>query len=62
VERDVFSYLELTVLSGSNAAIPQDVTGDIGADWGLHLIDVNIAMGSLVNLAASQAAAFAARP
>jgi hypothetical protein len=59
VNRDPFTYLELTVLKGTG--LPSDVSGDITPDWGLHLIDVNIAMGSLVNLAAAQAAGFAAR-
>ncbi len=59
VERGEFTYLALTVRDG--AALPDDIGGDITADWGLHLVDVHIAMGSLVNLAASQAAAFAAK-
>jgi hypothetical protein len=58
VDRDQFTYLELTVLRGTG--LPSDVTGDITPDWGLHLVDVAIAMGSLVNLAGSEAAAFAA--
>jgi hypothetical protein len=61
VDRDEFTYLELTVLPSVSSARPTDVSADIGADWGLHLIDVHIAMGSLVDLAGAQAAAFAAQ-
>jgi pimeloyl-ACP methyl ester carboxylesterase len=61
VEMGDYTYLELSVLPGMNAARPTDVSADIGADWGLHLIDVHIAMGNLVDLAAMQAAAFAAQ-
>jgi hypothetical protein len=60
VDRDQFTYLELSVMGGGSK--PSDVTGDITPDWGLHLIDVNIAMGSLVKLAAAEAAAFVAKP
>jgi hypothetical protein len=36
-----------------------DVGGQISPDWGLHLVDVNIAMGNLVDLVASQGQAYA---
>jgi hypothetical protein len=39
-----------------------DVSADIGANWGLHIIDMHVAMGDLVDLAGKQAAAFAAHP
>ncbi|MBL8559928.1 MAG: DUF3089 domain-containing protein [Hyphomonadaceae bacterium] len=44
-------------------AIPGDVLvgGRVLADWGLHLIDVNIAMGDLVELAGRQGEAWRAR-
>ena len=32
------------------------------ASWGLHLADVNIALGELMNVVASQAAAYVAEP
>jgi hypothetical protein len=35
--------------------------GQIAADWGLHLIDANIAMGNLVDLVGSQGKAWLAR-
>jgi hypothetical protein len=51
------TYLEVTV--HGNPADPRidDITGDVGgatpsAMWGLHLIDVNLAMGNLVDIVA----------
>ena len=44
-----------------------EITGDIGpaatplANWGLHLIDANLAMGNLVDIVGQQAKAFAAK-
>jgi hypothetical protein len=33
----------------------------VSADWGLHLIDANIAMGDLVDLVGQEAKAYLAR-
>jgi hypothetical protein len=57
-------YLEVTV--NGNPADPRvdDIIGDIGAgpnvlaNWGLHLIDVNLAMGNLVDIIAQQSKAY----
>jgi len=35
-----------------------DVGGDLTPEWGLHLIDVNVAMGDLVAIAQSQGHAY----
>ena len=35
--------------------------GQIAADWGLHLIDANIAMGNLVDVVGQQSKAYLAR-
>ncbi len=61
------TYLEITV--HGNPADPRvdDIRGDIGAlgkplaNWGLHLIDVNLAMGDLLNRVEDQAKAYRAR-
>jgi hypothetical protein len=37
------------------------VTERIGPDWGLHLYDVNLALGNLVEVARRQAKAYARR-
>ena len=60
------TYLEVAV--HGNPADPRidEITGDVGgatplANWGLHLIDVNLAMGNLVDLVGQQAKAYAAK-
>lgn len=62
VDRDEFTYLALTVLSDRADLRADDISGDITPDWGLHLVDVHIAMGNLVDLSASEYAAYAAQP
>jgi hypothetical protein len=62
VDRNEFTYLALTVKADPSDPRADDVSGDITPDWGLHMIDVHIAMGNLVELAASEYAAFAAQP
>jgi hypothetical protein len=58
VERDGYHYLEVTIIP-DDVRTP-DVPGDIPGGWGLHLVDVNVAMGQLVDLVAAQAAAWVA--
>jgi hypothetical protein len=55
------NYLEVTV--HGNAADPRtdDIGGDLTPMWGLHLVDVNLAMGNLVDIVGRQARAYAAR-
>jgi hypothetical protein len=61
------TYLKVTVNGNPNDPRVDDITGDIGvaptvlANWGLHLIDVNLAMGNLVDIVGQQAKAYAAR-
>ncbi len=44
-----------------------DITGDISANgqvlaiWGLHLVDVNLAMGNLVDIVGTEAKAWLAK-
>lgn len=68
VSKDGFTYLEAHV--NADPADPRtdeiagDVTGPGGVvakDWGLHLIDANIAMGDLVDVVGQQAKAYAAK-
>jgi DUF3089 family protein len=57
-------YLEVTVNGNPSDPRTDDITGDIGAggnvlaNWGLHLIDVNLAMGNLLDIVAQQTKAF----
>lgn len=61
------SYLAVTV--NGNPADPRvdDIVGDVvtmgmlQADWGLHLIDVHVAMGNLLKVVETKAAAFKMR-
>ncbi len=61
------SYLEITVHGDPADPRVDDITGDLGAgtrvlaDWGLHLVDVNLAMGNLVDIVGQQAKAYVAR-
>jgi hypothetical protein len=59
VERDGFHYLEVTVHADPGPRV-DDVRGDLTPEWGLHLIDVNVAMGDLVEVARRQGEAYAA--
>jgi hypothetical protein len=53
------SYLELSVNPDPGPRV-DDITGDLTPEWGMHLIDVNVALGNLVDLVAAQAQAWAA--
>ena len=60
-------YLEVTV--HGNPADPRvdDIGGDIGvgsnvlANWGLHLVDVNLTMGNLLDIVGTQATAYVSK-
>jgi hypothetical protein len=64
---DNATYLEVTVNGNPSDPRVDDITGDLGvganvaANWGLHLIDVNLAMGNLVDIVGQQAKAYAAK-
>jgi DUF3089 family protein len=64
MSNDNANYLEVIVRSDSSGARTNDIIGDIRADgkvlanWGLHLVDVNIAMGNLVDIVGRQAKAW----
>lgn len=62
------SYLAITVNGDPNDPRTDEITGDVFsngqvlAEWGLHLIDVHLAMGNLIDLVQTKAAAFAQPP
>lgn len=60
VVRDGFSYLEITVLADPSDPRTDDIGGDIPPlpSFGLHIVDVNLAMGNLVEIVGQQAEAF----
>jgi hypothetical protein len=61
---DNATYLEITVHGDPSGPRTDDIVGDLGApgqiatDWGLHLVDMNLAMGDLVDIVGQQAKAF----
>jgi DUF3089 family protein len=60
-------YLEVTVNGNPSDPRVDDITGDLGnppnvlANWGLHLIDVNLAMGNLLDIVSQQTRTYLAR-
>lgn len=66
VLNDKGSYLAVTVHGDPADARTDDIVGDVvvagqvQADWGLHLIDVNLAMGNLVEIVGRQSSAYLA--
>lgn len=60
------TYLELTVHGDPADPRADDIPGDLGmpgrvqARWGLHLVDVNIALGNLLDIVGRQAKAYLA--
>ena len=60
------NYLELTVQGDPADARADDIPGDLAMlgkpqpNWGMHLVDVNLAMGNLLDIVARQAAAYQA--
>ena len=61
------TYLEITVKGDPADPRVDDITGDLGAaakplaNWGLHLIDVNLAMGNLLDVVERQSKAYRSR-
>jgi hypothetical protein len=62
------TYLEVTVHPDPAGKRTNDIIGDLGAngqvlaEWGLHLVDMNLAMGNLVDLVGRQTKAWMSRP
>jgi hypothetical protein len=59
VNNGEFSYLELTNQPDPGPRA-DDIGGDLTPEWGLHLVDANVALGNLIDIAEAQAAAWAA--
>jgi hypothetical protein len=63
-----FNYLAIHVNPSPSGARASDINGDVvfggqvQRDWGLHLIDANLAMGNLVALVADEGRAWSAHP
>jgi hypothetical protein len=66
---DNATFLEIMLHGDPSSARTDDIVGDldingqIAVEWGLHLVDVNLAMGNLVDIVGQQSKAWlAARP
>ncbi len=53
-----YTWLSLTVNGDPADPRTDDIRGDLPGGWGMHLIDVNVAMGDIEQLVASQAEAY----
>src|SRR5262249_28902094 len=49
------TYLEVTVHVSPSGSRTDDIIGDLTPNWGLHLVDFNIAIGNLVEIVGEQA-------
>lgn len=64
---DEFNCLAVTVNPEAAGARTNEITGDVIAsgslrsEWGLHLIDVDLAMGNLLDIVAAESRAWATR-
>jgi DUF3089 family protein len=64
---DNATYLEVTVHGNPSDPRVDDITGDLGAgqqvlaNWGLHLIDVGLGMGNLLDIVGQQTKAYVSR-
>ena len=67
VSNEKGSYLEVTVNADATDPRTDDIAGDVmtagqvNASWGLHLIDVQVAIGNLVDIVGKQARAYLAK-
>jgi Protein of unknown function (DUF3089) len=53
-----YTYLALDVEADPADPRTDDIGGDLDAEWGMHLVDANVAMGDIVDLVAAQAEAY----
>ena len=54
------TYLAATVSPDQDGPRADDIVGDLSPQWGLHLVDINLVMGNLVDDVAAQAKTYAA--
>lgn len=59
VSRDGFTYLEAQAVPNPDGPRADELPGGLTPQWGLHLIDVNLVMGDVIELVGAQAAAYA---
>jgi pimeloyl-ACP methyl ester carboxylesterase len=54
------SYLEVSVERGPGSPASRDIQGDLAEGLGLHLVDMEVAMGNLIDLVAQQTRSYLA--
>jgi hypothetical protein len=54
------TYLEVTVQRGRGSPASRDIQGDLAEGLGLHLVDLEVAMGNLVDLVGQQSRSYLA--
>jgi hypothetical protein len=52
------SYLEVSVERGPGTPASRDIQGDLAEPLGLHLVDMEVAMGNLVDLVGRQSKSY----
>lgn len=57
VDDGTYGYLQLTITTADGPR-SDDIGGDLTPEWGMHLVDANVAMGDLVELVRTQSDAF----
>ena len=62
VQEGGYTYLELTVDADPDDPRTDDIPGDLTPEWGMHLVDANVAMGDIEAMVREQAEAFASWP
>lgn len=53
-----FNYLELTIEADPDDPRTDDIGGDLSPEWGMHLVDSNVAMGDIESMVGEQAEAY----
>ena len=48
------SYLEVSVQRGPDSPASRDIPGDLAEPFGLHLVDMEVVMGNLIDLVGQQ--------
>lgn len=59
VSAGTYTYLPLVVHGDPADPRTDDIGGDLTPEWGMHLINANVAMGNIEDLVATQADAYA---
>ncbi|NNE74100.1 MAG: DUF3089 domain-containing protein [Acidimicrobiales bacterium] len=59
VDDGSYGFLELRIMGDPDDPRADDIVGDLTPEWGMHIVDMGVAMFDIVALVETQAAAFA---